>query len=82
MCVSEFGIRLEFADLIIEEPYITIEYDGPGLQALVEIDQGLGEVYAETYPLWLNRRLKRSAQRAVYTSSLECADRYQRDHSE
>lgn len=45
---SEFGIRLEFADLIIEDPYITIEYDGPGLQALVEIDQGLGEVYAET----------------------------------
>jgi uncharacterized protein len=45
---EQFGIRLEFADLIIEEPYITIEYDGPGLQALVEIDQGFGEVYAET----------------------------------
>lgn len=45
---DEFGIRLEFADLIIEEPFVTIEYDGPGLQALVEIDQELGEVYAET----------------------------------
>ncbi|PCJ40165.1 MAG: hypothetical protein COA71_11695 [SAR86 cluster bacterium] len=45
---DEFGIRLEFADLTIEEPFITIEYDGPGLQALVEIDQDLGEVYAET----------------------------------
>jgi uncharacterized protein len=45
---DEFGIRLEFAELIIDEPFITIEYDGPGLQALVEIDQDLGEVYAET----------------------------------
>ena len=45
---DEFGIRLEFADLIIEQPFVTIEYDGPGLQALVEIDQELGEVYSET----------------------------------
>ena len=45
---DEFGIRLEFAELIIEEPFVTIEYDGPGYQALVEIDQELGEVYAES----------------------------------
>lgn len=45
---DEFGIRMEFADLLIEAPFVTIEYDGPGLQALVEIDQDLGEVYAET----------------------------------
>jgi hypothetical protein len=46
--LSEFGIKLEFSNLIIEEPFVTIEYAGPGLQALVEIDQDLGEVYAET----------------------------------
>jgi len=46
--LTEFGIKLEFATLIIEEPFVTIEYDGPGLQALVEINQDLGEVYAET----------------------------------
>lgn len=45
---DEFGIRLEFAVLTIEEPFITIEYDGPGYQALVEIDQELGEIYAES----------------------------------
>ncbi len=45
---NEFGIRLEFADLLIEDPFVTIEYDGPGVQALIEFDQGLGEVYAET----------------------------------
>ena len=38
---DEFGIRLEFADLTIAEPFVTIEYDGPGYQALVEIDQEL-----------------------------------------
>jgi len=45
---DEFGIRLEFADLTIAEPFVTIEYDGPGYQALVEIDQELGEIYAES----------------------------------
>lgn len=45
---DEFGIRMEFAYLLIEAPFVTVEYDGPGLQALVEIDQDLGEVYAET----------------------------------
>mgnify|MGYP006137044131 CR=1 FL=1 len=45
---DEFGIRLEFSELTIELPFVRIEYDGPGLQALVEIDQELGEVYAET----------------------------------
>lgn len=53
--VSEaFGIRLGLAQLEIEERFVTIEYDGPGLQALVEIDQDLGEVYAEkTYYGWI-----------------------------
>jgi len=45
---DEFGIRLEFAGLTIAEPFVTIEYDGPGYQALVEIDQELGEIYAES----------------------------------
>lgn len=45
---DEFGIRMEFAYLLIEAPFVTIEYDGPGFQALVEIDQELSEVYAET----------------------------------
>jgi hypothetical protein len=45
---EEFGIRLEFADVIIDDPFVTIEYDGPGFQALVEIDQELGQVYAES----------------------------------
>jgi len=45
---DEFGIRMEFADLTIAEPFVTIEYDGPGYQALVEIDQELGEIYAES----------------------------------
>ncbi len=45
---DEFGIRMEFATLLIEDPFVTIEYDGPGFQALVEIDQELGEIYAES----------------------------------
>tara|TARA_R110000772_G_scaffold47140_1_gene107889 strand:- start:1288 stop:1881 length:594 start_codon:yes stop_codon:yes gene_type:complete len=44
----EFGIRMEFATATFDEFLITIEYDGPGTQSLIEIDQDLGEVYAET----------------------------------
>ena len=45
---QEFGIRMEFATLAFNDALITIEYDGPGTQSLVEIDQDLGEVYAES----------------------------------
>ncbi len=45
---NEFDIRIEFSKTNFDDELITIEYNGPGRQALVEIDQDLGEVYAET----------------------------------
>lgn len=45
---KEFGVRMEFASATFDEFLVTIEYDGPGTQSLIEINQDLGEVYAET----------------------------------
>lgn len=44
---TEFNIRLEFANVVYDNPFLTINYDGPGRVALVEFDHDFNEVYTE-----------------------------------
>ena len=45
---EEFGIRLQFATVFYDDPFLTVNYSGPGSQALVEFDHDFNEVYAES----------------------------------
>jgi hypothetical protein len=44
---AEFNIRLEFATITYDDPFMTINYDAPGRIALVEFDHDFNEVYVE-----------------------------------
>lgn len=43
-----FGVRLEHADLRYEDEFLIIDYQAPGRAVLLEVDQELNEVFAES----------------------------------
>lgn len=44
---KEFGINLKHASVVYEDEFLIIDYQAPGKATLIEIDQGINEVFVE-----------------------------------